>query len=142
MRKSKQLEIEGHAKAFTINELTIEQIINFMQVDEDSDPLGDLSVEGIKTLAEKYLPEVSNVTLEDMRKMAPSEVMTLVEAFKEVNSDFLSVAQKLGLTEVLGNLKRAIMSDFSNLLVSLLKPDTLMSGDTDTPSSDTPSTST
>lgn len=136
MRRTKAVTIEGIDKQFTINELTIKQIIDFMQTEEDGEALSDLSFAGIKSIAEKYLPEFSNVTLEDMGRMAPSEVATLFDAFKEVNSDFLLVAQKMGLLEILTNLRLAIMSDFSNLLVSWSKPDTEESGITDTPSSD------
>jgi len=136
MRRTASVVIDGHEKQFIINEITIQQIITFTQLGED--PFKDLSLEGLKRMADKYLPQFSNVTLDDMQKMAPSEVMQLVDAFKEVNSDFLSVAQKMGLTDVLMNIKRAIMSDFSNLLVDLLKPDTEESSTTVTPTLDTP----
>lgn len=134
MRRTKNVEIEGHAKSFIINELTVAQVMGLMQR-EDLFDVEDQSIEKIQRIANEMLPLFSNVTIEDLKKMAPSEIRTLWDAFKEVNSDFFDVARALGLTEVLETLRRAIMSDFSKLLVSLLSTATQGSSITDIPSS-------
>lgn len=134
MRRTKNVEIEGHAKSFIINELTVAQVMGLMQR-EDLFDVEDKSIENIQRIANEMLPLFSNVTIEDLKKMAPSEIRTLWDAFKEVNSDFFDVARALGLTEVLETLRRAIMSDFSKLLVSLLSTATQGSSITDIPSS-------
>lgn len=134
MKRTKQISIEGFNKDFTVNELTVAQV---MELFDNEDLLADTSIEGLKRTLAQLLPEFSNITLEDMKRMAPSELRELWEGFKEVNSDFFEVSRALGLTTMLETIKQGVMSDFSKLLVSLLKPDTPESSITDTHSSAT-----
>lgn len=125
MRKTETLEIEGYKKRFTVNELTVKEIISLM----DDDTFKETSLESFKKgLDEKILPLCTNVKVDDLIAMAPSEIMEIWEAFRKVNASFFEVAQKMGLTELLNKggeeLKKAILGDFSKLAVASLKQDT------------------
>lgn len=134
MRRTKNIDIEGFSKSFTVNELSVAQVMELMQ---DNEIFSDTSLAGLQKALARVLPQVSNVTVEDLKKMAPSEIRVLWEGFKEVNSDFFEVSRALGVTGLLEEIKLALMSDFSKLLVSFLSPAMTESLSTDTPSSAT-----
>jgi hypothetical protein len=135
LKRVKQISIEGHEKEFVVNELGVNQVLQLLQRD---DLMGDLSINNLEKTLVGLLPEFSNITIADLKKMAPSEIRQLWEGFKEVNSDFFEVSRALGVSGLLETLKEAILSDFSKLLVSWLKPGMSEFLTTDTPSSDTP----
>lgn len=134
MKRLKRIEIDGQKKPFEVWEMTVAQVLEFAQRE---DLFSELSLKDFVRLAEELLPEFTNATVDDLKKLAPSEIRELWEGFKEVNSDFFDVARAVGLTGLLEHLQRAIISDFSKLLASLLSLDTPESGSTDTPSSAT-----
>jgi len=134
MRNTKTIEIDGREKPITVYELTVKQIIGFMQ--EDVWSSSDNSLDAFrKTLDAKILPIICTATLEDFIEMTPTDIDTVYKGFKEVNKVFFELAQKMGIQEMLGSvlvdikqqLKKAITEDFSKFAVLSLKPDTLLS---------------
>ena len=128
MRKTKTLEISGIEKPVVVYELKVKQIISLIQ----GDPLGDLSIEGLKEqLDTKILPMCSSISLDQLLEMAPSEAEEVWNAFKEVNSTFFEMARRAGLQEILTSsiesLKKAMLVDFSKLHVGSSNQDILTS---------------
>lgn len=118
-RKSTTFQIEGYEKSFTVNELTVKQIIELLRQD-----FGDTSLDGLKKQFETFLPVASNVTLSDLYEMSPSDIKVIWDKFKEINNTFFDLSQQAGLGDLLGKMKEAITADFGKLLVSSLKLDT------------------
>jgi hypothetical protein len=116
MRKTKSFKIEGHDQEITVRELTVKEIISLME----DDILGDASLETLrKSFSDVFLPLCTeNVTLSDLLGLAPSELMEVWDNFQEVNASFFELARKSGLMKSIGNLKEAVLRDFSKLLVS------------------------
>lgn len=113
MRQRKTIKIDD--KEITLAELTVEEILEFQDGLSSDDDSIDSFLGMIKTL----LPKITkDVTVEDLKKMAPSEIETLVEGFKEVNAPFLRGAAWAGLGDLLAELRKAIMADFLKLLAS------------------------
>jgi hypothetical protein len=124
MRKTKTFEIEGIDKTILVNELTVRQIIDLMS-SEDGEELGATDLGALRKHFEaKLLPIATNLTMEELLKMAPSEIQTVYENFKEVNQSFFDLARAAGLESVFNSLKQAITKDFGNLLVSSSNPAT------------------
>ena len=119
-RKTTTFNIDGYEKSFTVNELTVKEIIGLMQEDESE----DVSLEGFRDkLSKSVLPKCTNVTMDELIEMVPSDIKIIWDKFNEVNSVFFDVAHKMGLQSMLDELKAAIIADFSRLLVSSLKLD-------------------
>jgi uncharacterized protein YfaA (DUF2138 family) len=121
MRKTITFKIEGHDKSFIVNELSVKEIISLMQ---DEGVQGQ-DIESLKRVfTEKLLPLCVNVDLDELILMVPSEIMIMWDHFKDMNKDFFGMAQRLGLAELVEDLKRAAISDFSKLLAASSKQDT------------------
>jgi len=115
-RLHKSSEIDG--KKITVYELTVEEIIN---IGEEQKRLNDPSLDQFKVLLEEYLGKaVTGITLDDLIKMAPSDIKVIYDDFLEVNKTFFGVARSLGLAELLETLKQAVQKDFLKLLVASL----------------------
>ncbi|KKM00924.1 hypothetical protein LCGC14_1799580 [marine sediment metagenome] len=125
-------------KEITVLELTVGDIIDLgylvtgqMAPDADEadgagagnkDAAGEdlFSIGGIQKLLEQHLElGVQGAKLEDLRRMAPSELKVLYEAFKEVNTVFFEVAQQVGLKDLLRTLQETVRKDFLNSLAAL-----------------------
>ena len=124
MRKTKTLEISGIEKPITVYELTVKQIIDLVQ----GDWLKELGTEVFRSQFDtNILPMCSTIKSEQLLNMAPSEAKEIWDAFKEVNSTFFDLARQAGFQEILesamGNIKRAMLSDFSKLPVVSLNQD-------------------
>lgn len=140
-RLHKTLEVEGpggETLSVTVHELTVGQIIDLMNEDavggDKAKSTGDFS-----KFIERNAPKFTTLTFEQMKGMAPSELKKVYVAFKEVNDTFFEVAREAGLLGLLNELKKAVVEDFSKLLVGSLKRVTgSLSSATDTPSSLTP----
>ena len=118
-RMHKTVELEG-GKSVTVHELTVKQIMSII----NDDALGeqkDMSVKSMQSFAERHLGEATDLKVEDMIEMAPSELKTVYDAFAEVNETFFATARAVGLDKMLSELKQAIAEDFSKLLVDSLK---------------------
>lgn len=139
-RLHKTLDVEGPGGdtiSVTVHELTVGQIIDLM----NEDAVGDKtkSAGDFGKFIEKNAPKFTTLTFEQMKDMAPSELKKVYLAFKEVNDTFFEVAREAGLLGLLNELKKAVVEDFSKLLVGSLKRVTgSLSSATDTPSSLTP----
>jgi hypothetical protein len=134
MRNTKTIEIEGHEKPITVYELTVKQIIGFMQ--DDVWKTGDDSLDSFrKVLDTKLLPVCCTITMEDLIGMTPGEIEKIWLGFKEVNSVFFEAARRTGIQEMLdtvlvgikSQLKGAITEDFLKLAALLPSPDTQLS---------------
>ena len=121
MRKTITFKIEGHEKSFIVNELSVKEIIGLMQ-DEgiQGTDLGSLK----SVFTEKLLPLCVNMGVDELVEMVPSEIMQIWDHFKEMNKDFFEMAQKLGLADVVADLKTAAISDFMKLLAASSNQDT------------------
>jgi hypothetical protein len=120
MRVTKTFEIEGNNKSFTIKELKVKQIIRLMSEDNLDTDLEAMK----KNLSEVFLPMCSNIKFEDLEDLAPSELRTIWDHFKEVNKSFFELAQKMGLEKIVNQVKVGIQEDFSNLLANSSSQDT------------------
>ena len=125
MRKSKTIKIDD--KEITVKELDWKDIIGIFNA---TGPGGVVELAGhIRTFLPKLTPDLS---LEDLEKMAPSETMQIIDAVKEVNSNFLLIARFFSLDKIVKDLKEAILKDFSELLADSLNTDIEMPSNTDT----------
>lgn len=142
--KTLQVEIDDKEKEVVVKELSVAQIIN---IADDNDIFGDKEEDdegkndNIKKFAEsidsKLLPLCINIKLEDFKKMYPSDIKEVYNAFKEVNAVFFDLARQSGMTEVIENLKeeviKSLQEEFLKLPVDLLNQDTQESSNTGTP---------
>jgi hypothetical protein len=140
MRKRKTIKIDE--KEITVLEVKVSDILEILGLQEEKKADGKISegpgdqLKDLVAIIRKYLPQfVQNITLEDMIDMAPSEIEQVYNAFKEVNSTFFSLAQRLKLGEMLERMKDAIIADCSAMFAGFLKQGTETPGNTDSPSS-------
>ncbi len=130
MRRLKEIQIDD--KKFVVKELLVRDILGFWD-----DVSGEGGLADMMGYVEKLLPKASDVTIQELKGMAPSEVMTFVEAFKEVNADFFVMARAVGLGQVMEQLKTEFAMDFMRLYaVSLNQAMEEESGTTVIPSSE------
>lgn len=117
-RKTKEISIEGIADPIQIFELRVKDIYGLFQ--ELTSGENDLTADNLHKLAEKWLPKATNLTIDKMMEMAPSELEQVSETFKEVNGSFFKIAQKLGLTDLLMGVKGAMLNDLNILFADSL----------------------
>ena len=116
MRKERKFSIENHEKQYEVYELSVKQIINLIE----EDALGDLSLSALRTvLSDRLLPMASNLSLDELLGMYPSEIEFVWTKFREVNASFFAGIEILGLTSIMNTLKKALINDFSRMLVDL-----------------------
>ena len=132
MKNSTVVKIDD--KEFTIKELSLREIIAFLN---ESKFLGGSEAEADKSVEEaillrlndlpvdvKYLMEkCCDFTLEDLYDLHPSEIRKIIDAFKEINKDFLSALEMLGVTEAVKVIRDVALNRFSGTLVGLLNRD-------------------
>lgn len=119
MRKIKTIKIDE--REITVRELTVKQIMGiFDNAGQTGSDANDLA--GI--LKDK-MALVTDLTLDDIVTMAPSELQQVWGAVKEVNTAFFELAQAAGLGQtidkILAQLREALLSDFSSLFASSLR---------------------
>lgn len=129
--------VEIGDKEVTILELTVGNIIDLGQLvtgqaaapdadkadgAEEGTP-GDadmFSISGIQKLLNEHLElAVQGATLDDMKKMAPSQLKVLYTTFREVNTVFFEVAQQVGMGDLLRTLQETVRRDFLSSLATL-----------------------
>jgi hypothetical protein len=118
-RGQKTLQIEGHVeKQYTVYELTVGQIIDLFdgQLMDGSMPLPQFFDHFVTTI----LPIASNLTKDDVRKLTPSEVKILYDAFLEVNGTFFDLAKKSGVITILAKVKDVATAQFLSWLARSL----------------------
>lgn len=96
MARSKKIKIDD--REITVNELKVKDIRALLEIGEDI----DVGTPGafFEKVGE-YLPRVTNLTLDDMDEMAPSELRRVWDVFAEVNENFLAAVRESGLVAVL-----------------------------------------
>ena len=109
-QRTKTIEIDG--QKYTVYELTVKQI---RQVIEEIDQLsGDRALE--------VLAMCSDVTLEAMDDMAPSNIRQLWDAWSEVNRDFLHLVRQAmkrpPVQKMIDDLLSRVLTDASAALSS------------------------
>lgn len=72
---------------------------------------------------DELLASVCGLSAEGLLDMYPSDIEQLWQAFREVNSFFFKMAEKLGLTEQLGAILRLILDGVGSQLAASLKTD-------------------
>lgn len=123
MRQRTTIKIDD--KEITLKELTVAEILEF----QDRLSGDDTSTEGFLGLVKDLLPKITqDVTVDDLKGMAPSEIEKLIEGFKECNRPFLKGISWIGLGDLMGELKRALMADFLRSFSGSSSPDTSGSG--------------
>lgn len=116
MRQRKVVKIDE--REITVKEMTIAEI---MTVITDFTEMKSTGIDDFKQQIDKILPMVSDISLEDILKLAPSEAKEIYDTVREVNAVFFDLAENIGLQKILGDLKSSIISDFSSLVVGSLK---------------------
>ena len=104
MRKKQTIRL--NEKLITVRGLKlkeIEQIFYRARVDIDR-----LEQNPLQDIFQDFLSRCSNVSLEDLLSMTPSEIKTLYQAFKKVNGVFFKVGRDMGLSGVLQDFKLSI----------------------------------
>lgn len=126
MRKSKTIKIDE--KEIDIKELRVKDILEIF------DMFGQEGIGDLENQIQTFLPMFTkDISLEDLKSMAPSEINQIVDAAKEVNRNFLSIASRLGLGKLIKDFQEAIVADFSGLLAGSLKQVMSKSLNTDIP---------
>lgn len=119
MRKKKTIKIDN--KEITVKELLVKEI----RLVWDSIWEAGLSVEALQAQIKELLPVIApELSIKDIDEMAPSELRTLWEAFKEVNADFFGIVRAVGGETALAELKKAFLKDLSGQFATSLKPAT------------------
>jgi uncharacterized protein YdeI (YjbR/CyaY-like superfamily) len=121
MRKQKIIKID--AKEITVRELRVKDIKEIIEKGEN------LS-EGLNQIAD-ILPLATDLTLDQIEDMAPSELQIIWDAFREVNAVFFDLVAKTGIVET---LKSSILKDLTALFAASSDQATESPGNTDTPS--------
>ena len=124
MRKTKILKIDD--KEIIVKELRVKDIREILLIGEGLED-GDI----LKNI-EKLLPYAADIKLEELECMAPSEIKTIWEGFKEVNADFLAVIERLGIAKTFESLIRKHLTE---AFADLPSTDISESGNTDGASS-------
>lgn len=112
MRKTKLFKLDD--REIIVKELRVRDIMElFGGGEETPDMLSKLRA---------ALPRcVDGVTLEDLQQMAPSEIKTIYEAFREINDVFFGLARQAGLSDVIEAVKQSMREEFSAVLADSLK---------------------
>lgn len=125
----------------TLHELRIGTILDLLERARDggqgADPLAALS----ELLTSGQV--LTGLTLDDLKRLAPSDLGTLWEAFQEVNAAFLALLRKTGVLDkataiFLDGMRRKIGAASGGPAAAFSGPDIGMSGDTSGVSSPSP----
>jgi len=114
MQKAKVFKVDD--KPITVKELTVKDVLLLFNQKKG------LSFESL--LDESFLPMASNLTIDELKEFSFSELETIWEHFKEVNSVFFKLVRATGMEKILNELKETAMQDFLALYARLRKQDT------------------
>jgi len=118
-----RVQLEGHKKEYVFTELGVDQIIALAQ-DQDlfkgiEQGKGAEQLKSLEQKAAELLPQFSNLTLDDIMHMAPSEIKTLWDdGFAEANSVFFHTWRRVGLDQMLEQLRAAVVNDLTTILTA------------------------
>lgn len=120
----KTLTIKANDEEFLIKELTVAEIMAFLDQapSTEATPPGDQDmVTGLMAQVDDVLEiAIPGLKADALTSWAPSELAKLYDGFREVNSVFFSIAQRLGLNNLLTEVEQAIAKDFSALFAGSL----------------------
>ena len=139
MKKTKTVKIQiddKTEKGFTVKELTVAEIIDLSQSNElfgatpkdkaktqENDKAlateGDnfmSELTGIGESARKVMELSCDFKFEDVKALAPSDIKTIFDEWREVNATFLSFLERMGILEAANGILQRTMSDFSRTL--------------------------
>lgn len=105
-------------RRYEVRELTVKQILEILQ-DESLTGQGSTIAE-IKQGLEDHLDKATDLTLDQMQDMAPSEIKQVYDKFKEVNATFFEVARSVGLEKLVSELIEQISEDFGKFVADSL----------------------
>ena len=120
MRKSKQIKIDD--QEILIKELRVRDIMDIFQAIGEADEAksqDDIAI--FKNLFTQNLLLITDIPLDKLIDMAPSEIKILWDAFCEVNDSFFGLDRRLKLDEIIERLREAILKDFSELAAGFFK---------------------
>lgn len=127
-RKTKVVTIEG--KDIVVKELTVKQVLGLFS--KDGAKFGDITLPDVVDKFQDLLPIATGMTADELMEMAPSELVTIYDTFKEVNAVFFEVLASLGITKILAEVKTSTVQNFSGLFANYLQVATdKQSGNTD-----------
>lgn len=140
MRGQITFKLPGRDKEYVAKELTVKQIRSLFELQQwpEEDNVDAI----IQHFGGILLPVTTNVDMEELDDLLPSELKTIWEKVREANAVFFGTLNAAGVQELLSKFKDAILTDFLSSFVSSLsagirsKP----SGAGDTPTSSAPST--
>ena len=129
MTVRKTLTVKANDEDFLVKELTVEEIIAFFDQAQSPANEGDKPGDQDQDMVAGLMAQVDDVLLisipglkaEQFLKWAPSEVEKLYQGFREVNQTFFTIAQRLGLSNLMMEVEQAIAKDFSGLFAASLK---------------------
>ena len=101
----KTIEIDD--KKFEVREIIVSEMLEIKRIIGGLENISDTVKE-----IDKILPFCSNITKDDLVKMAPSDIETIWKAFKDVNKVFFSTMEIFGMIEVINQIKRNLIVIF------------------------------
>ena len=104
------LEVNGKKEDWTIYELRVRTILELFQKFEKNDK-EEAETDQFKRLFNELLPKVTDLTFEEMKDLAPSELMQGWKIFRKVNEDFFVIAQTIGLGETVKAMKEMFVNN-------------------------------
>lgn len=136
-RGKKTLELEGRKESVEVYELTFNEIKSILDMqDLDGSDFGSL----LSHFGGKILPLVTNLSLEEVQDLRPSQAKLIWDTAQEVNSVFFDIVNSSGILPYLQEFKNAMLADFLKYVASSFSMGIVASGSTDTPTSSEPST--
>lgn len=103
MKKNKQFDVvfdDGSKKTVVIQELSVRQIeglVSSMDLQAFQVEGASLTEELKKLFRDKLIPIVTNLTLDEVFKMYPSDIEQVIFDIQEVNKSFFTVLAKLDI---------------------------------------------
>jgi len=104
------LEVNGKKEDWTIYELRVRTILELFEKFEKNDK-EEAETDQFKRLFNELLPKVTDLTFEEMKDLAPSELMQGWKIFRKVNEDFFVIAQTIGLGETVKAMKEMFVNN-------------------------------
>lgn len=122
MRETKTFKIDD--REILVKEITMEGIMKFLSGGDETQKGGNFFAAVVDMAKGCVFLNDQPINMETAQKMAPSELLKIWEALKEVNAAFLAIAGFLGLNDVLKSLVdqwvQELTAEFKAYLPALL----------------------
>jgi hypothetical protein len=119
MRKRKVVKIDN--REIMVNELSVQDILDILGESEEAAKEEPFS---LSALLEKHLIKMTDLKIDDFKTMTPSEIEQVYQAWREVNSAFFVLADRLGLSALAVQVKENFMKSLLGLFQNLSNPAT------------------